>query len=745
VSAQPTCSAGGPVGGVALGTVRGPRPGNGPTQWETGRWTTPAGITVVRTSSPAGPVADVRAQLEAALDARRGLLMYCGADRLVGYVDPPVEVVVRRNEVRLRALNGRGRLLLGPLAGLLDAPPPVGDEVRVAAAAAGAEFAEEDRTRQVGLFALLRRLVGGLAGPHDALLGLYGALGYDLIFQLEPMELVQPRAAMDRDVVLHLPDEICDLDLTRGQATRHRYEFRVGGTSTALFPAATPTRPFLPGVRPVQERDHPPGGYAETVAEAKLLFGSGDLFEAVPSQVFRRACRRTPGQLFRRLRASNPAPYAVLMNLGEGEYLIGASPEMFVRVEPDPDDGRLVVRTAPISGTAARGEDALADALRVRELLDSGKDEDELTMCTDVDRNDKSRVCVPGTIRVTARRQIETYSTLIHTVDHVEGVLRPEMDALDAFLAHLWAVTVTGAPKLAAVEFIEHHERSPRRWYGGAVGKIGFDGSLASILTLRTIEVRDGVATVRAGATLLHASDPAAEERETELKARALLAVLDPEPPARRTAAVQVRERPGAGRRVLLVDHRDSFVHTLAGYLRETGAAVETYRSGRHQRPLREAPPDLLVLSPGPGTPADFGTAATIADAERLGVPVLGVCLGLQALVEYAGGTLRTLAEPAHGCRSAVSRVGASTLLDGLPEVFHAGRYHSLYAVASEVPESLLVTATGEDGEVAMAVEDRRGRFAAVQFHPESIMTAEGRIGHRIVANAMATLSRRPA
>ena len=139
-------------------------------------------------------------------------------------------------------------------------------------------------------------------------------------------------------------------------------------------------------------------------------------------------------------------------------------PEMFVRVE-----GKCV-ETCPISGTIGRGVDAIGDAAQIRLLLNSDKDTAELTMCTDVDRNDKSRICEPGSVQVIGRRQVEMYSHLIHTVDHVEGILRPEFDALDAFLSHAWAVTVTGAPKRSAMQFIEEREHSPRRWYGGAVG-----------------------------------------------------------------------------------------------------------------------------------------------------------------------------------------------------------------------------------------------------------------------------------
>ncbi len=187
------------------------------------------------------------------------------------------------------------------------------------------------------------------------------------------------------------------------------------------------------------------------------------------------------------------------------------------------------------------------------------------------------------------RRQIEMYSRLIHTVDHVEGRLREEFDALDAFLAHAWAVTVTGAPKTWAMQFIEDHEKTPRAWYGGAVGRIGFDGNMNTGLTLRTIRIKDGVAQVRAGATLLFDSDPDAEEAETRAQG------LRPprRHPSRRAAfrsTVPRRCRPAAtASESLLVDHQDSFVHTLANYLRQTGAEVITLRAGFPRERLRRS------------------------------------------------------------------------------------------------------------------------------------------------------------
>jgi anthranilate synthase len=307
-------------------------------------------------------------------------------------------------------------------------------------------------------------------------------------------------------------------------------------------------------------------------------------------------------------------------------------------------------------------------------------------------------------------------------------------------------VTVTGAPKTWAMQFIEDHEDDQRRWYGGAVGMIGFDGGMNTGLTLRTAHIRDGVAAVRTGATLLFDSDPDAEEQETRLKARALLETL-----AEAAGNLPVSQKlgggsaagkpatpaslPGAGMSVLLVDHQDSFVHTLAGYFRELGAAVTTLRAGFDPGLLDQYAPDLVVLSPGPGRPADFGCDKLLAALDERALPVFGVCLGLQALVEHAGGALSLLATPAHGKPGQVQVLGGA-LLAGLPAEFAAGRYHSLHTRPDQVGGGFTVTAVTPDG-VVMAIEDgARGRWG-VQFHPESILTASGRAGHQVIENVL--------
>ena len=361
-------------------------------------------------------------------------------------------------------------------------------------------------------------------------------------------------------------------------------------------------------------------------------------------------------------------------------------------------------------------------------------------MCTDVDRNDKSRVCEADSVRVIGRRQIEMYSRLIHTVDHVEGTLREGYDALDGFLAHAWAVTVTGAPKRHAIQFIEDHERSPRRWYGGAIGFLGFDGNMNTGLTLRTVRVKDGVAEVRAGATLLFGSDPEGEEAETRLKASALLDAIRRGDDASEPRVEGAADRPGEGRRVIMVDHEDSFVHTLAGYFRRTGAEVITYRSGFPRRRIVEERPDLVLLSPGPGRPEDFGVGETIGATLDAGIPLFGVCLGLQGIVEFYGGRLSVLPTPMHGKPSMVN-VRGGRIFEGVPERFEGGRYHSLYADRGTFPDALAITAESDEG-IVMAVEHPDLPVAAVQFHPESILTLDGDAGMAVVTNVMLGLGR---
>jgi anthranilate synthase len=736
---------------------------------------TAGGIVVTRTVTPFEP--DELAVVTKQVDDRRGGVFSSGMEYPgrysrwhTGYIDPCLEFSCHGRVLTATALNERGTVILPAIAAALSRAGTGAVTGAVTGAGTGADghnsvtveipepegqVPEEQRSRRPTVFSAIREIIA-LFASNDPHLGLYGAFGYDLAFQFEPLRLRPGRDNhKQRDLVLHLPDELYVIDRKRETALRYSYDFASGGRSTAGMVRTTPRS--VPAEEPGGPGDHwanrecPPdpvlGEYAKVVEQARERFAAGDLFEVVPSHEFWARCG-SPAAFYEKLRRHNPAPYEFFINLGDGEYLVGASPEMYVRVTGDR------IETCPIAGTIARGATPLDDAENIRTLLTSLKEESELTMCTDVDRNDKSRICVPGSIKVIGRRQIELYSRLIHTVDHVEGRLRPEFDALDAFLTHMWAVTVTGAPKTWAMQFIEDHETTPRRWYGGAVGALGFDGNMNTGLTLRTAHIRDGLACVRAGATLLFDSDPAAEELETRLKARALLEVLASaakaeehyQPmstaPADQGAAVTPSGL-GAGVRVLLVDHQDSFVHTLAGYFAEQGAQVTTLRAGFDVSLLDSYAPDLVVLSPGPGRPSDFGCSELLGELDARGLPAFGVCLGLQAMVEHSGGKLGLLSAPAHGKPGAV-RVLGGDLLAGLPESFTAGRYHSLHATPVTVGSGFAVTAVTDDpaaadssGQVVMAIEDPAARRWGVQFHPESILTASGDAGRIIVANVL--------
>jgi len=700
-------------------------------------YATRAGLAITRVAEQFTGGANRLDDLINLLDRRRGVVLSSGTTVPgryesfdLGFSDPPLKLETTGVDFRLEALNGRGQVLIAFLGDVLREPCVVISEKtpnRLAGhiVRGDAPVDEDQRTRRASVMSLVRDIIAAFSANDDGLLGLFGAFAYDLVFQIEDLVQKRPREQDQRDIVLYVPDRLLAYDRATGRGVVLSYDFAWKGKSTEGLPRETADSPYQKTPRQ-GFADHAPGEYQATVETARAAFARGDLFEAVPGQLFAEPCDRSPAEVFQRLCVINPSPYGALMNLGEGEFLVSASPEMFVR-----SDGRRV-ETCPISGTIARGTDSIGDAEQIRKLLNSEKDEFELNMCTDVDRNDKARVCVPGTIKVLARRQIETYSKLFHTVDHVEGMLRPGFDALDAFLTHAWAVTVTGAPKLWAMQFVEDHERSPRRWYAGAIGAVNFDGSINTGLTIRTIRMKDGLAEVRVGATCLFDSDPAAEDRECQVKAAALFQALRGDPP--KPLSTFAPDATGSGKNVLLIDHDDSFVHMLADYFRQVGAEVTVVRYVHALNMLKQKTWDLLVLSPGPGRPEDFGIKKTIDAALEKKLPVFGVCLGVQAIGEYFGGELGQLTHPAHGRPSRV-QVRGGRLMRNLPNEIVIGRYHSLFVERDSMPDVLSVTASTEDG-VAMALEHKNLPVAGVQFHPESLMSLGNEVGLKIVENA---------
>lgn len=712
------------------------------------RFVTGGGIAITRERHETAYAGAIETYLDG-LNSRRGAVFSSNYEYPGRYtrwdtaiIDPPLVISARGRAMKIEALNARGEALLPVIGKTLAALSEVtiGETsarlIKLEVETPGRVFTEEERSRVPSVFTVLRAITALFKTDDDSNLGLYGAFGYDLAFQFDPVQHKLERKESQRDLVLFLPDEILVVDHYSAKAWHDRYDYAGAGFSTIGVARDSVVEPFRTSDRIPPRGDHEPGEYAQLVRRAMDSFKRGDLFEVVPGQMFYERCETAPSEISRRLKNINPSPYSFFINLGEGEYLIGASPEMFVRV-----NGRRV-ETCPISGTIKRGDDAISDSEQILKLLNSKKDESELTMCSDVDRNDKSRVCEPGSVRVIGRRQIEMYSRLIHTVDHIEGRLREGMDAFDAFLSHAWAVTVTGAPKLWAMRFIEQNEKSPRAWYGGAIGMVHFNGDLNTGLTLRTIRIKDGIAEVRAGATLLYDSVPEEEEAETELKASAMLSAIRDAKTGNSAGTERTTARVGEGVKILLVDHEDSFVHTLANYFRQTGADVSTVRSPVPEEIFDRIKPDLVVLSPGPGTPKDFDTAATIKKARDRDLPIFGVCLGLQALAEAYGGELRQLAVPMHGKPSRIRVSKPGIVFSGLPKEVTVGRYHSIFADPVRLPSDFVVTAETEDG-VIMAFEHKKEPIAAVQFHPESIMTLGHDAGMRMIENVVAHMPRK--
>ena len=708
-------------------------------------YTTPHGISVTRTASRTPFRKGLRGLLRE-LDSRRGIYLSSGYEYPGRYsrwdiaaTRPPLEIVSWDRRVEFRPLNLRGQMLCRMLWPILRDHPhwetfgPDGD-----GGLAGrleplpALFPEEERSKQPSVFSILRAVVEEFRNPQDPYLALVGAFGYDLLFQFEPIEKKLPRDG-HKDLHLFLCDDIHFMDRKKEVIERYQYDFDCEDISTLALERAAAEVPAPPARESAEiSSDHTPAEYMANVETVREGMRRGDYYEVVLRQTFRTPFSGRPSELFERVQHASPSPYEFLLQFGD-EQLVGASPEMFVRIE-----GRRV-ETCPISGTAQRTGDPIRDAENIRELLKSAKEESELTMCTDVDRNDKSRVCAPGTVRVIGRRLIESYAGVFHTVDHVEGYLQEGFDSLDAFLSHMWAVTVIGAPKKAAAQTIERFEKDARGWYGGAVGMIQMNGDINTGILIRTTYLRDGMAHYPVGATLLYDSVPEMEERETRLKATGFFRAIQGEAAAAPAGVPAAAPAPG-GIRMLLVDNDDCFIHTLANYARQAGAEVVTYRAGFPVEMLARIRPDLLLISPGPGRPADFGVPDLVRRAVALGIPVFGVCLGLQGVVEAFGGELSVLDYPMHGKPSRVTHCGKGVFA-GLPEHFQVGRYHSLFARRETFPACLEITAESEDG-VIMGVRHRELPVAAVQFHPESLLTAEGDAGLQLMRNVVSLCRR---
>jgi anthranilate synthase component 1 len=370
------------------------------------------------------------------------------------------------------------------------------------------------------------------AGLPSIAAGLFGFLGYDMVRQIERLPeknanvLGIPDAVMFRPTLVAVFDHVRDtLTLVTpvwpepGLEPKTAWELaqaRLDEAEAALDrPLPRPAPPAALPALPEPASNFTKPGFIAAVERAKEYIAAGDAFQVVPSQRFSVPFALPPFALYRALRRLNPAPYLFYLDLG-GFALVGASPEILVSVK----HGQVTLR--PLAGTRPRGATPEEDARLERELLADPKELAEHLMLLDLGRNDVGRVAEIGSVRVTQRFQIERYSQVMHIMSEVVGRLRPGLDAIDALMAGFPAGTLSGAPKVRAMEIIEELEPSRRGTYAGGVGYFGADGDMDTCIALRTALVKDGTMHVQAGAGVVADSDPDAEFTETQQKARAL-------------------------------------------------------------------------------------------------------------------------------------------------------------------------------------------------------------------------------
>ena len=385
--------------------------------------------------------------------------------------------------------------------------------------------------------ALLQREMAGyrpvrLPGMPPFTGGAVGYLGYEFIHGVEP---TVPLAERDELGVPALWFMLCDsllaFDRAR-QSLRLIVNAHTGADPGGAYDAAVAELGRLRGLlrhptvlAPAAVQDPgpvqvPPGnftqaGFEKMVEDSKEFIRAGDIFQIVLSQRFSREFRRSPLDLYRALRTVNPSPYMFVLETGEFA-LVGASPEVHVRLT-----GQLA-EIRPIAGTRPRGKTHEEDVALERELLADEKERAEHLMLVDLARNDIGRVCAYGSVKVPEFMTIERYSHVMHIVSQVEGQLAPERTAFDLMRATFPAGTVSGAPKIRAMQLIAQMERSQRGTYAGALGYFSYDGNLDSCITLRTALVKDGDIHIDAGASIVADSQPASEYQETINKASAL-------------------------------------------------------------------------------------------------------------------------------------------------------------------------------------------------------------------------------
>jgi len=706
-----------------------------------------------------------------------------GRFNLMG-VDPALRLRGKNDGFEIEALNERGLFYLNafqdcdfqPYESLKRSKNKISGVIRRSQEV----FEESERSKQHNISVGIRVFLRRFSLKTKGFLGLYGAFSYDFVRQFETLPSLLPDNDV-QDFDLFLYDTFVFFDLLKEKAEliavrKNRAELaRTFSTlrqqilQTSLLPKPSYSISNEKFLYTSEE-------YQDLVRVARQYAKEGELVEVVFSNVLKARFQGDPMGLYLRYREANPSPYLFYFDLGK-EQLVGASPEMMVRVE----DGKAHMR--PISGTAKRGRDPIEDHENMLALLSDPKERAELDMLIDLGRNDLSRICEPR-VAITDYRFVEKYSRVMHTVAHLSGTLKPCFTAFDALIACLNAGTLTGAPKVAAMTMIEKHEKERRGYYGGTIGYLTCSGEMDTGIIIRTAHIRGETLRFQVGATLLYRSVPEREYQETLSKARAFLDTLRPSGQeefsfARHAAKRSVSSFPhlpqgdkkmgkegeekcgekiqGSALRyatcvgeemqekartatslrsatVLVIDNFDSFTFNLVDYFKQLGCRVLVYRNTIDPDAIPALEPDAIVFSPGPSLPKNAGNMMKIINQYHQRYPMLGVCLGMEAMVECFGGTLRLVDPPVHGEASPITHDG-KTLFKDLPQGFMAGRYHSL--VGDCIPDCFEISARTQD--LVMGIRHKTFPIEAVQFHPESVLTMKGDCGFLVMKNFLET------
>jgi anthranilate synthase component 1 len=368
--------------------------------------------------------------------------------------------------------------------------------------------------------------------------GAVGIFGYDLVRMVERLPEPNPDDVGTPDMALMVSDALIVFDHLRHQVTimvnafvepdgdvEQAYERATELIERARSLLAEPVPRADAGTRRHLERDTfvsnmTQSEFERLVDRCKVYIRAGDAFQIVPSQRWSGPCPVEPFSVYRGLRNVNPSPYMYFLEF-EDFAIAGASPEPLVKV------GGRRVESRPIAGTRPRATTPDEDLRRAADLLEDEKERAEHVMLVDLARNDLGAVCEYGSVTVEELMAVETYSHVMHIVSSVIGTLRPELDAMDALRACLPAGTLSGAPKIRAMEIIDELEPVKRGFYGGAVGYLSYSGDLDTCIHIRTVVLKDGIAHVQAGAGIVADSDPSYEYRETAAKAEAVFSAIE--------------------------------------------------------------------------------------------------------------------------------------------------------------------------------------------------------------------------